>query len=155
VSTVRGSFPKFSGSLQIAGDDPTVAVFQVVIDVTSIDTRDAKRDEHLKSAEFFDAAKFPTMTFKSRKVVKAGEGRLKITGDLTLKGVSKEVVLDVEGPSAAAKDPWGMVRIGAQATAKINRQDFGLTWSKALETGGVVVGDEVTITLDIELVRKQ
>src|SRR5262249_47920950 len=113
-----------------------------------------KRDAHLKSPDFFDVAKFPSITFKSKKVVAAGKGKLKVTGDLTIHGVTKEVVLDVDGPSAEQKDPWGNVRSGASATTTLNRKAFGLTWNKALETGGVVVGDEVKITIDVELTKK-
>ena len=127
---------------------------EVSIDTKSINTNVRKRDEHLRSADFFDVAKFPAMTFVSKKVAKAGNDKLKVTGDLTLHGVTKEVVLDVEGLSQESKDPWGNIRRGATASTKINRKDFGLVWNKALETGGVVVGDEITITLEIEMIRK-
>jgi polyisoprenoid-binding protein YceI len=112
-----------------------------------------KRDEHLRSADFFDVAKFPTMTFVSKKVAKAAKGKLKVTGDLTLHGVTKEVVLDVEALSKESKDPWGNLRCGTTASTKINRKDFGLVWNKSLETGGVVVGEEVIITLEIEMIK--
>ncbi len=151
VSNVKGEFGKFSGVVDI--DDKNIAdsKVNVTIDTTSINTGVAKRDDHLKSADFFDVAKYPTMTFVSRKVTKAGNDRIKVHGDLTLHGVTREVVLDVEGPSAEAKDPWGNLRRGASATTKINRKDFGLTWNKAVETGGVLVGDDILITLEIEM----
>ena len=153
VSNVRGNFEKHSGVVDINDKDITKSKVQVTIQTASINTNVQKRDEHLRSADFFDVAKYPTMTFVSKKVVKAGDGKLKVTGNLTLHGVTKEVVLDVEGPSAESKDPWGNIRSGASASTKINRKDFGLTWNKGLETGGVLVGDEVAINLDIEMIK--
>ena len=153
VSNVKGSFDKNSGVVDINDKDITKSKVEVTIDTASINTNVQKRDEHLRSADFFDVAKFPTMTFTSKKVAKAGKDKLKVTGDLTLHGVTKEVVLDVEGPSKESKDPWGNLRRGATATTKINRKDFGLVWNKALETGGVAVGEEVTITLEIEMIK--
>jgi polyisoprenoid-binding protein YceI len=154
VSNVKGSFEKHSGTVEINDKDITKSKVEVSIDTNSITTNVKKRDEHLRSADFFDVVKFPTMTFVSKKVSQAGKNKLKVTGDLTLHGVTKEVVLDVEGPSAESKDPWGAIRRGATATTKINRKDFGLIWNKALETGGVAVGEEITITLEIEMIRK-
>ena len=154
VSNVKGSFDKHSGTIDINDKDITKSKVEVTIDTTSINTNVQKRDEHLRSADFFDVAKYPTMTFVSKKVAKAGEDKLKITGDLTLHGVTRQVVLDVEGPSLESKDPWGNIRRGATASTKINRKDFGLVWNKALETGGVTVGEEVTITLEIEMIKK-
>jgi polyisoprenoid-binding protein YceI len=154
ISNVRGSFDKHSGTVVIDDKDITKSKVEVTIDTSSINTNVTKRDEHLRSADFFDVAKFPTMTFVSRNVAKAGQDRLKVTGDLTLHGVTREVVLDVEGPSVESKDPWGNIRRGATATTRINRKDFGLAWNKALETGGVTVGEEVTITLEIEMIKK-
>jgi polyisoprenoid-binding protein YceI len=154
VSNVRGNFDKFTGTIEADDKDITKSRVQVSIDTASINTNVKKRDDHLRSADFFDVAKYPVMTFVSRKVAKAGDDRLKVTGDLTLHGVTKEVVLDVDGPSMETRDPWGNIRRGATATATINRKDFGLVWNKALETGGVVVGEEVTITLEVELIRK-
>jgi polyisoprenoid-binding protein YceI len=153
VSNVRGHFSKVTG--KVVYDPANVAATKVnaVIDVTTIDTREPKRDGHLKSPDFFDAAKFPTMTFESTKVWKAGNG-LKVEGNLTLRGTTKPVVLDVEGPSAEVPTQGGGKMFGATATTKINRKDFGLTWSRALETGGVAVGDEVAITIDLEAARK-
>lgn len=150
VSNVRGEFRKVSGTVRGDEKDPTHAQVEATIDTDSIDTRNEKRDTHLKSPDFLDTAKFPTMTFRSKRIEKTGEGRYRVTGDLTLHGVTREVALDVEGPSAPMKDPMGKVRTGAQATAKLNRQDFGIAWSKALDGGGVMVGDEVDVTIDVE-----
>jgi len=155
VSNVKGSFDKHTGSVDINDKDITKSKVEVSIDTNSINTNVQKRDEHLRSADFFDVAKFPTMTFVSKKVAKAGKDRLKVTGDLTLHGITKEVVLDVEQLSKESKDPWGNLRRGTTASTKINRKDFGLVWNKALETGGVAVGEEVTITLEIELIKAQ
>ena len=153
VSNVKGHFDKHSGEVTIDDKDITKSKVEVSIDTASINTNVQKRDEHLRSADFFDVATYPAMTFVSKKVAKAGKGKLKVTGDLTLRGITRQVVLDVEGPTAEIKDPWGVIRRGAVASTKINRKDFGLTWNKALETGGVVVGDEVTITLEIEMIK--
>lgn len=153
VSNVRGSFDKHTGVVDINDKDITKSKVQVTIDTASINTNVQKRDEHLRSADFFDVAKYPTMTFVSKKVAKAGKDKLKVTGDLTLHGITKEVVLVVEGPTNESKDPWGNIRKGATATTKINRKDFGLVWNKALETGGVAVGEEIAITLEIEMIK--
>jgi len=155
VSNVKGVFGKVQGTVDIDDQNVTKSKVAVTIDTQSINTGVAKRDEHLKSADFFDVATFPTMTFVSTKVAKNGKDKLKVTGNLTLHGVTRSVLLDVEGPSADSKDPWGNTRRGASATTKINRKDFGLAWNKALETGGVVVGDEVTITLEVEMIKDQ
>ncbi len=154
VSNVKGSFDKYSGTVDLNDKDITKSKVEVSIDTNSINTNVQKRDDHLRSADFFDVAKYPAMTFVSKKVAKAGKDKLKVTGDLTLHGVTRQVVLDVEGPSKESKDPWGNIRKGATATTKINRKDFGLVWNTALETGGVAVGEEVTITLEIEMIRK-
>jgi len=154
VSNVKGNFDKNTGTVEINDKDITKSRVEVSIDTNSINTNVQKRDEHLRSADFFDVAKYPTMTFVSKKVAKAGKGNLKITGDLTLHGVTRQVVLDVEPISKESKDPWGNIRRGTAATTKIDRKDFGLTWNKGLETGGVLVGDEITITLEIEMIRK-
>lgn len=153
VSNVKGSFEKLTGTVDINDTDITRSKVEVSIDTTSINTNVQKRDEHLRSADFFDVAKYPAMTFVSKKVAKDGKDKLKVTGDLTLHGVTKEVVLFVEGPSQESKDPWGNFRKGASATAKISRKDFGLIWNKALETGGVVIGDEILITLEVEMIK--
>ncbi|HEY4745168.1 MAG TPA: YceI family protein [Desulfuromonadaceae bacterium] len=154
VSNVRGDFGKVTGIVDIDDKDLARSKVDVSIETASINTGVVKRDAHLKSADFFDVAKYPTMTFVSHKVVTAGDDRLKVYGRLTLHGVTREVVLDVEGPSKAFKDPWGNIKRGATATTRINRKDFGLTWNAAVESGGVVVGDEVTIALEIELLKK-
>ena len=154
VSNVNGNFNKHTGVVEIDDKDITKSTVQVTIDTNSINTNVQKRDDHLRSADFFDVAKYPTMTFVSKKVAKNGKDKLKVTGDLTLHGVTKEVVLDVEGPSVESKDPWGNIRKGATATTKINRKDFGLAWNAALETGGVVVGDDVNIILEMEMIKK-
>lgn len=154
VSNVKGEFAKYSGIVDIDDKDVTKSKVEVTIDTTSVNTGVVKRDEHLKSADFFDVAKYPTMTFISKKVKKAGNNKLKVYGYLTLHGVTKEVVLDVEGPTKAYKDPWGNTKRGAVATVKINRKDFGLKWNAAIESGGVMVGEEITIALEIELLKK-
>ena len=153
VSNVRGEFREVSGSLEFDEKDLAKSSIDVSINAKSISTANEKRDEHLRNADFLDVEKFPTITFKSKKFVKTGNGH-KVTGDLTLHGVTKEVVLNVDGPTKEVKDPWGGIRIGASATAKINRKDFGLTWNKALEAGGVVVGDEISIQLEVEFTKK-
>ena len=155
VSTVRGQFNKLSGTFLYDEKNPAKSKLEATIDASSIDTNEPKRDEHLKSPDFFDVAKYPTITFKSTKVEKGAKGHLKVTGDLTMHGVTRPVTLDVEGPTAPAKDPWGNVKVGATATTTVNRKDFGLNWNKALETGGVMVSDEVKITIDAELGQKK
>jgi len=152
VSTVRGSFTKTTGTVTWDGKDFSSAVVDAVIDAASIDTRVQQRDDHLRSADFFDVAKYPTLTFKSTKIESVGPKKLRMTGDLTMHGVTKSVVFDVEGPSAPIKEQNGGLRVGASATTKISRKDFGLTWNRAIEAGGVAVSDEVAITLDVELV---
>jgi len=154
VSNVRGEFGKTTGTVVYDEKDPTKSTVEATIDVSTINTRDPKRDGHLKSPDFFDAEKFPTITFKSTKVEKAGQGKLKVLGNLTIHGVTKPVTLDVEGPSGEVKDPWGNTKVGAAATTKINRTDFGLKWNAPVPTGGVVVGEEVTINLEVELLKK-
>jgi len=154
VSTVRGQFNSFKASMQTTGDDPATAKITVSIDAASIDTRVAKRDEHLKSADFFEVAKFPTITFVSKKVEKTATG-LKVTGDLTMRDVTKEVVLEVSDLVGPIKDPYGNGRVGAHATTTIDRKDFGLKYNAAMETGGLVVANEVTLVLDVEFVKQK
>ncbi len=154
VSNVKGNFTTFNGTVDLDDKDVTKSKVAVNIDTNSIDTNVQKRDDHLRSADFLDVAKYPAMTFASKKIVQNGKDRTAITGDLTLHGVTREVVLDAESLSPESKDPWGNIRRGTTATTTINRKDFGLTWNAALETGGVVVGDEVTILLEIEMIRK-
>jgi polyisoprenoid-binding protein YceI len=154
VSNVKGTFGTFNGVAEVDEKDITKSRISVTIDTASINTGVPKRDEHLRSADFFDTAKYPTMTYVSKKVEKISDDRLKVYGDLTLRGITKPVVLDVEGPTKVYKDPQGKLRRGASATAKINRKDFGLTWNKVIEAGGVLVGEEVNISLEAEFVRK-
>ena len=150
ISNVKGEFTKLSGTITAKDHDPASVQINVSIDAASIDTRSAVRDADLKSANFLDVAKYPTIIFKSKKIEAAGTDKWKIVGDLTIHGVTKEVTLDVRGPTPPIKDPWGNKRVGASATTKINRKDFGLTWNKVLETGGAVVGDEVAISIEVE-----
>jgi polyisoprenoid-binding protein YceI len=153
VSSVRGEFDKVTGVIVYDEADVTKSTADIAIDAASISTRLAKRDEHLRGPEFLDVAKYPAITFRSKRVEKAENGTLKMTGDLTIRDVTKEVVLTVEGPTPPIKDPWGNYRVGGQATAKIHRKDFGLAWNKVVEAG-VVVGDEVEIIIDVEIYRK-
>jgi len=153
VSNVKGSFGKVQGAVTIDDKDITKSSVSVTVDTASIDTGVAKRDTHLRSPDFLDVGKYPTMTFVSTKVAKNGSNGLKVTGNLTLHGITRPIVLDVEGPSGESKDPWGNMRRGASATAKIDRKDFGLTWNKALETGGVVVGEDINIIIEVEMIK--
>jgi polyisoprenoid-binding protein YceI len=155
ISTVRGGFSNVKGTVVFDDKDVSKSSVDVTIDVSTVDTREPNRDKDLKSDKFFDAAQFPTMSFKSTKVEQASAGKLKITGNLTIRGVTKEVVLDVEGPTAPVKDPWGNQRSAINATTKINRQDFGVKWNATMDNGGVVVGDEVSINIDAEMVAKK
>jgi polyisoprenoid-binding protein YceI len=152
ISTVRGEFHGLKGTLSLDDKDITKSTVEVTIDANSVDTREPNRDAHLKSPDFFDVAKYPSITFKSTKVEQVSPGELKVTGDLTMRGVTRQVVLNVDGPKAPIKDPMGMQRTAVSATTKINRQDFGLSWNKTLDSGGVVVSDDVNITLDVEMV---
>ncbi|MFI5092926.1 MAG: YceI family protein [Candidatus Acidiferrum sp.] len=154
ISTVRGAFTSVKGSVQFDSQDITKSTVDVTIDVNSVDTRVAARDKDLRSDHFFDAEHFPTMTFKSTKVVQVAPGKLRVIGDLTIRGVTKQVTLDVEGPTAPIKDPWGNQRMAINATTKINRQDFGVKWNATMDNGGLVVGDDVAITIDAEMFQK-
>jgi polyisoprenoid-binding protein YceI len=147
VSTVRGAFMKVSGSAKYDAADPSKGSLDATIEATSVDTRVEMRDNDLRSPNFLDVAKYPTITFHSKQTKAAGAGKLQITGDLTIHGVTKEVVLDVDGPTAPIKDPWGNQRFGASATTKIKRQDFGVNGAPG------IVGDEITITIDAELIQ--
>lgn len=153
ISKVRGSFDKLTGTFNYDPQNLENSNVEASIEVASIDTRDAQRDTHLKSADFFDIEKYPLMTFKSTSF-KQALNNLLITGELTLHGVTKEVTLTVDGPSSEMKDPWGNIKIGASATAKLKRKDFGLAWNAALEAGGVLVGEDVDISLDIQFVKQ-
>ncbi len=152
ISTVRGHFSKVTGKVSYDPKNPAACKVEATVDATTIDTREPKRDAHLKSPDFLDIAKFPTLTFLSTKCAREG-GKLKITGDLTIHGITRPVLLDVEGPSPEMKSADGAMIIGASASTKISRKDFGMVWNRLLETGGAVVGDEVHITLDIEAKR--
>ena len=154
ISNVKGQFQKTSGTVITNGSDPTTAKIDATIDASSIDTRVEQRDMHLKSPEFLDVAKYPRITFKSTKIEADGPGKWKVTGDLTLHGVTKPVVLEVESSGTPIHDPMGNTRAGASATANIKRSDFGLTYNKVLESGGVMVGDEVAISIDLEALKK-
>jgi polyisoprenoid-binding protein YceI len=153
ISNVKGEFKGVTGTLNLNSADPTKSGVEVSIDAATINTGDAQRDAHLKSADFFDAERFPTLNFKSNRVAKNEDGALTVAGDLTIHGVTRKVVFQVEGPSEPMKDPWGNTRIGLSSTTRISRKDFGLTWNTALETGGFMVGDEVNITLDIQFIK--
>jgi polyisoprenoid-binding protein YceI len=154
ISNVRGEFTKLSGSAVIDPANPANSSVEVTIEAASVNTREPQRDDHLRSPDFFDVAKYPTITFQSTRVEPHGVDNLKVTGDLTIHGVTRPVTLDVEGPTSAVKDPWGNVRAGVTATAKINRKEFGVAFHALTETGGVVVGDEVKITIEAELIQQ-
>jgi polyisoprenoid-binding protein YceI len=154
ISTVRGQFKGVTGTVNWDDQDISKSVIDVTIDATTVDTSEPKRDDDLKSANFFDVAKYPTITFKSKKIEQVSAGKLKVTGDLTVHGTTKEVVLDVEGPSVAVKDPWGNTRAAVNATTQINRQEFGIKWNNKLDGGGLVVSDDVNITIDLEMIKK-
>ena len=153
IANVRGQFKGVSGMLSLDESEASRSRVEATIDVRTIDTGEAQRDAHLKSADFFDVENFPAMTFRSTKVAGKTGGEFAVTGDLTLHGATHSVTFAAEGLSEPAKDPWGNLRVGHSATAKINRKDFGLTWNSALEAGGVLVGDEVAITLDIQFIK--
>jgi polyisoprenoid-binding protein YceI len=153
ISNVKGSFNGLSGTLTEHTTDATLSSVEASIDVATVNTGDAQRDVHLKSADFFDVEKYPTMTFKSTSVKPNGDGGYNVTGDLSLHGQTRQQTFVVDGPSAPGKDPWGNTRIGLSATAKISRKDFGLNWNAALETGGILVGDDVHITIEAEFIK--
>lgn len=152
VSTVRGDMGKITGTMTFDPKQASAGSVEATIDITGINTREPGRDTHLKSADFFDVANFPTMTFRSKKIEPATGGGYRVTGDLTMRGVTKEVVLDVDAPRPPIKDQRGATRTGTTVTAKLNRQDFGVKWNRALDGGGIVVSDEVAVTIDIELI---
>jgi polyisoprenoid-binding protein YceI len=153
ISNVKGQFTGVSGSLRLDEDDVINSKIEATTDAASIKTGDAQRDAHLKSADFFDAEKFPTLSFKSAAIRRKGDGELEVEGELTIHGVTRTAKFAVEGPTPPGKDPWGNTRIGISAITKLNRKDYGLTWNAALETGGILVGDEVTITLDVQFIK--
>jgi len=153
ISNVKGHFAKVTGALIL--DESVLANSRVeaVIEIGSLESRDAQRDAHLKSAEFFDVEKFPTLSFKSTGLSIVRDGELAVEGELTIRDVTRPVVFSAEGPTPPMKDPWGNTRVAVSATTKISRKDFGLTWNAALEGGGLLVGDEVTITLEVQFVK--
>lgn len=152
IAKVHGGFEKIRGSFNYNPDDLSKSSVEVEIEANSINTREPQRDAHLKSADFFDVEKYPTLSFRSTRFDESSDG-LYVTGDLTIHGVTLPVRLDMERPSEEVKDPWGNLKIGVSGKTKIKRKDFGLTWNSALEAGGVLVGDEIAINLEIQLVR--
>jgi len=153
ISNVKGQFTAITGVINLDENDVTNSHVEASIETASVSTRDAQRDAHLKSPDFFDVENYPALTFRSTRISRTAGGELAAVGDLTIRGVTRQVVFDVEGPTPPAKDPWGNTRRGLSAATKINRRDFGLTWNAALETGGILVGDEVTLTLDVQVVK--
>jgi polyisoprenoid-binding protein YceI len=153
IANAKGQLAKVAGVLTLDESELTRSHVDAVIEAASLETWEAQRDTHLKSSDFFDVEKFPTLTFKSTHISLVRDGELAVEGGLTIHGVTRKVVFSVQGPTPPTKDPWGNTRVAVSATAKINRKDYGLTWKAALETGGILVGDEVTITLDVEFVK--
>lgn len=151
--TVRGQFHEYEGHIQLDPEDLTRSHFEGTIQVASLDTHEAQRDAHLRSAEFFDVARYPTLSYHSKRIEALSNGRFRVTGDLTLHGVTHEVTVEGEYAGSPTKDPWGELRTGFSATGTLNRKDFGLAWNVGLEAGGFLVSDEVTMQLDIELVQ--
>jgi polyisoprenoid-binding protein YceI len=153
ISNVKGQFAKVTGALTLDDSNLANSHVEAIIDAGSIETRDAQRDAHLKSADFFDVEKFPSLMFKSTSISVVRPGELAVEGELTIRDITRTVLFDVEGPTPPAKDPWGNLRVAASATVKISRKEFGLVWNTTLENGGLLVGDEVTVTLDVQFVR--
>lgn len=153
ISKVRGQFEKFDGTIEFDPDQPENTRLDVTIDINSINTKEEQRDNHLRSADFFDAANFPTMTFKSTGVELTGEDTARLRGDLTIRGETRPVNIDVEY-AGMAKSPWGTTSAGFSARASLNREEWGLTWNQALETGGWLVGKDVDIFIDVELIKQ-
>jgi polyisoprenoid-binding protein YceI len=153
ITNVKGQFSGVSGTLSLDEQDATNSKVEVTIPGATTNTREPDRDTHLKSADFFDVENFPTLSLKSTGVIRRPDDELEVEGDLTIHGVTSKVRLAVEGPTAAGKDPWGNTGIGASAITKINRKDYGLVWNAALETGGLLVGDDVAITIDAEFIK--
>jgi len=153
ITNVKGHFTGVTGVLTLDEQDVTKSQVEASIDAATINTREADRDTHLKSADFLDVEKFPKLTFTSTRITRKGDEELLVEGDLTIHGVTRKVEFSVEGPTPPGKDPWGNTRIGWTATTKINRKDFGLNWNAALETGGILVGEEVTITFDVQAIK--
>jgi polyisoprenoid-binding protein YceI len=154
ISTVRGEFSGINGSMRYDPNRPTEARVEATIDCSTLNSGVAARDTQMKGPDFFDVKKFPTMKFSTTRVQMAAPGKLKVSGDLTINATTRPVILDVEGPSAVVKDARGREKVGLSAATKINRKDFGIVWNEVLETGGLAVADEVSITLDIEFIRE-
>jgi polyisoprenoid-binding protein YceI len=154
ISNVRGEFTNISGSALFDPADLSKSSVEVTIEAASLSTREPQRDQHLRSGDFFDVEKYPTLKFRSTRLEPRGEEYFKLTGELTIHGVTKEVTFDMEGPTPTVKDPWGNVRAGVTGSTKINRKDFGLVWNAVVEGGGIMVGDEVKITIEAELIQK-
>ena len=155
IATVRGQFKGVTGTVLWDDQDINNSTVDVTIDANTVDTGEPKRDADLKSANFFDVKNYPTITFKSTKIEKISAGKMKVTGNLTIHGVTKQVVLDVEGPSGAVKDPWGNTRVALNATTTVNRLDYGVKWNAKMDSGGMVVGDDVNINIDLEMTKKE
>jgi polyisoprenoid-binding protein YceI len=153
ISNVRGEFSQVTGSVVYDAENPAASQISATIDTSTISTHEPQRDEHLKSADFFDVRRYPTIAFSSHEIVASGAGSFEVTGNLTIHGVKRPVILTVEGLTPEAKDPWGNMRRGASARAHISRKSFGLAWNVALEAGGFLVGDDIEITIDVELIR--
>ena len=154
IANVRGEFSKVTGSVLYDAENPSASQISATIDVTTISTREPQRDEHLKSGDFFDVGRYPSIVFSSHEIVASGPGCFEVTGNLSIRGVKRPVILTVEGLTPEAKDPWGNMRRGASARTHISRRSFGLEWNVALEAGGFLVGDDVEITIDVELIRQ-
>ncbi|MDP9114395.1 MAG: YceI family protein [Acidobacteriota bacterium] len=154
IANVKGEFDKVNGTVNFDPANPSASTVEASIDVSTISTRDEQRDSHLKSADFLDVQKYPTITFKSKKVTSTGSDSFQVAGDLTIRDITKEVTLTVEELTGEAKDPWGNMRRGATAKARLNRKDFGMSFNVALEAGGFLVGEEVDLTIDVELIRQ-
>ena len=155
IATVRGQFKGVTGTVFWDDQDINNSTVDVTIDANTVDTGEPKRDADLKSANFFDVKNYPTITFKSTKIEKISAGKMKIAGNLTIHGVTKQVVLDVEGPSGAVKDPWGNTRVALNASTTVNRLDYGVKWNAKMDSGGMVVGDDVNINIDLEMTKKE
>jgi polyisoprenoid-binding protein YceI len=153
ISTVRGEFTGITGTVTSDPKDPAHDAVEATIDCTTVNTGVAKRDTQLKSADFFDVVHHPTMKFKSKRVEKTGDGKLKVIGDLTINATTQEVVLDAEGPTASIRDPRGNEKVGVSASTQISRKKFGITWNEVMESGGIAVADEVSIIFDLELIK--
>ena len=154
IATVRGQFKGVTGTVNWDDQDIGNSVVDVTIDANTVDTGEPKRDADLKSANFFDVAHYPTITFKSTKIERISAAKMKVAGNLTIRGITKPVVLDVEGPSGAVKDPWGNTRVALNATTTVNRMDYGVKWNAKMDGGGIVVGDDVNINIDLEMIKK-